>query len=118
MHKDWVKMAETLNGTMGDLRKGIPDVMKGFGQTAGAANAEGQALDPKTKELIALAIGVAIRCDGCICFHAKAAVDKGATREEVEQTLGVSVYMGGGPSAVYGSQALEAFDQFKAAAGK
>jgi AhpD family alkylhydroperoxidase len=78
---------------------------------AGAA----KALDAKTKELIALAIGVSTRCDDCIAFHAKAAVDHGATRDEVMETLGMAIYMGAGPSAMYASHALAAFNQFSAA---
>ena len=58
------------------------------------------------------AIGVAIRCDDCIAFHAKAAVQNGATRDEVLETLGMAVYMGAGPSVMYASHAIEAFDQF------
>jgi len=85
--------------------------MKGFSAMAKAALELG-ALDSKTKELIALAIGVSARCDGCIAFHAKAAHQRGASREEVLETIGMAIYMGGGPSMVYGAQALEAFDQF------
>ena len=62
--------------------------------------------------LIALAIGVATRCDDCIAFHAKAAVDHGATEEEVSETLAMSVYMGAGPSVMYASHALQAYKQF------
>ena len=49
--------------------------------------------------------------DGCIGFHTSAAIHHGATRDEVLETVGVAIYMGGGPSYVYGAQALEAFDQ-------
>lgn len=112
MYKDWAKLAEDLSGTLRDVHKGIPDTMKHFSALARAATAEG-ALDVKTKELIALAIGIATRCDGCIAFHAKAAAKHGATREEILETLGMSVYMGGGPSFMYAGQALEAFEQFK-----
>jgi AhpD family alkylhydroperoxidase len=87
--------------------------MKAFGALAMAAAPK--ALDAKTKELIALAIGVATRCDDCIAFHTKAAVDHGATREEVVETLGMAIYMGAGPSAMYASHALAAFTQFQAA---
>ena len=66
----------------------------------------------KTKELIALAIGVAVRCDGCIGFHAKACLELGATREEVAETLAMTVYMGGGPNLMYAADALRAYDQF------
>jgi AhpD family alkylhydroperoxidase len=78
---------------------------------AGAATAPG-ALDTKTKELIALAIGVATRCDGCIGFHMEALVKLGASRSEVEEALGMAVYMGGGPALMYAADALLAFEQF------
>ncbi|NCU11246.1 MAG: carboxymuconolactone decarboxylase family protein, partial [Sphingomonadaceae bacterium] len=65
-----------------------------------------------TKELLAMAIAVAIRCDGCIAFHAKAALQNGATREEIMETMGLAIYMGAGPSLMYAAQAVEAFDQF------
>jgi AhpD family alkylhydroperoxidase len=58
-----------------------------------AASRDG-ALDKRTKELIALAIGIAAHCDGCIGFHTEALVGVGATRQEVEEALGVAIYMG------------------------
>jgi AhpD family alkylhydroperoxidase len=75
-----------------------------------------KALDAKTKELIALGIAVAVRCDDCIAFHVKAALERGASREEMLETLGMAIYMGAGPSAMYASHALDAFTQFEAAA--
>ena len=78
---------------------------------AQAASKEG-ALDKKTKELIALAIGVSTRCDGCIGFHTEALVKIGVTRAEIEETLGMAVYMGGGPSLMYAADAILAFEQF------
>ena len=111
MYKDWDKITKDLGAAMAQTRKGIPDVAKSFGALAKAATASG-ALDTKTKELIALAIGIAARCDGCIGFHTKAAIHHGATREEILETISMSIYMGGGPSMIYGAQALEAFDQF------
>ena len=111
MHKDWIGMTDTLSGPLKELRAGAPDVMKGFSTLAQAA-LKGDALDHKTKELIALAIAVATRCDGCVGFHAEAAVNHGATREEVLETMGMAIYMGAGPSVMYAAQAIEAFDQF------
>ena len=73
-----------------------------------------KALDAKTKELIALGIGIAIRCDDCIAFHIKAAVERGATREEISETLGMAIYMGAGPSVMYASHAFAALQQFEA----
>lgn len=111
MHKDWTEIARSLSSEMKELRGGIPQTMQAFSGLAKAATADG-ALDPKAKELIALGISIAVRCDGCIAFHTKAAQKHGATREEVMETIGMAIYMGGGPSLIYGTQALEAFDQW------
>ena len=115
----WPELAGYLSGELRNLRGGAGDVMKGFSAIAQAALKPG-ALDVKTKELIALAISVAVRCDDCIAFHAKAAVERGATREEILETLGMAIYMGAGPSVMYASHALGAATQFadaKAAQG-
>lgn len=117
MHKDWNTLTQSLSKAMAETRKGIPDVAQGFAALAKAATAGG-ALDPKTKELVAVAISIAVRCDGCIGFHTKAAASRGATRQEILETIGMAMYMGGGPSFVFGAQALEAFDQFTAGAPK
>ena len=69
-----------------------------------------KALDAKTKELIALGIAVAVRCDDCIAFHVKAC-EQGATKEEISETPGMAIYMGAGLSVMYASHALEAFTQ-------
>lgn len=98
---------------MKKLGGGIPDVMQAFGAMNKAANSNG-ALDHKTKELIALGIGIAARCDGCIGFHTKALVKLGVTRAEFEEMLGVAVYMGGGPSVMYAANAIAAFEEFSA----
>ncbi|MBK1836333.1 carboxymuconolactone decarboxylase family protein [Azospirillum sp. YIM B02556] len=111
MHKDWPQMTGELSGAIRELRGGAPEVMKAFSGMAQAA-LKADALDTRTKELIALAIAVAIRCDGCVAFHAEAALKQGATRDEVMETMGMAVYMGAGPSVMYAAQAVEAFDQF------
>ena len=101
----------SLSAELRNLRGGAPEVMKAFSSIAQAALSQG-ALDPKTKELIALGIAIAIRCDDCIAFHVKAAIERGATREEVLETLGMAIYMGAGPSAMHASHALSAYTQF------
>jgi AhpD family alkylhydroperoxidase len=113
MTNDWPELAKALTADLRNLRTNVPEVMKSFGAMATSAGATG-ALDAKTKELIALAVSVAIRCDDCIAFHAKAASARGATREEVMETLGMAIYMGAGPSVMYASHALAAFTQFDA----
>jgi AhpD family alkylhydroperoxidase len=65
------------------------------------------------KELMATAIAVSTRCDGCIGFHVRALVRLGATREQINEMLAVTVYMGGGPSLMYAAEVLNAFDEFK-----
>jgi AhpD family alkylhydroperoxidase len=97
------------------LRGDLPGLMAGFGDLARTAMADG-ALSEKAKELIALALGIAGHCDACIGFHMKALVRLGATKKEVEETLAVAVYMGGGPSLMYSANALAAFTEFSASA--
>ena len=113
--KNWPEYTKELSGQLRALRSGAPEVMKAFAGLAQAALAP-KALDARSKELIALGIAVAIRCDDCIAFHVKAALEQGATREEVLETLGMAVYMGAGPSVMYANHALDAFEQFDKAA--
>jgi AhpD family alkylhydroperoxidase len=110
MH-DWPQNVTELTRSLRDLRGGTPEVMKAFAGMAQAALAP-KALDVKSKELIALAIAVAIRCDDCIGFHVKAARQAGASREEVLEALGMAIYMGAGPSVMYATHALDAYGQF------
>ncbi|MBB4360564.1 AhpD family alkylhydroperoxidase [Bradyrhizobium sp. CIR18] len=112
MDKNYVDITKNISANLKKLRNDIPDTMKGFSVLAQAATRDG-ALDKKTKELMALALGVAAHCDGCIGFHAEALVKLGATREEIEETLGMAVYMGGGPSLMYAADAIAAFEQFQ-----
>lgn len=115
--KNWPQITKELTAQLRNLRGGAPEVMKAFSGMAQAAVAA-KALDSKTKELIALGVAVAVRCDDCIGFHAKAAVEHGASEEEVIEVLGMAIYMGAGPSVMYASHALEAFGQFANAAPK
>lgn len=111
--KDYPAYRRALADRMKSLHQTNPELMKGFGALHKAAAAPG-ALDTKTKELMALAIGIATRCDGCIAFHMKDALKAGATAEEVRETLGVAVLMGGGPAMMYALHALEALEAFSA----
>jgi AhpD family alkylhydroperoxidase len=115
--KNWPEITKELSTLLRNLRGGTPEVMKAFASLAQAATAA-KALDAKTKELIALGIAVAVRCDDCIGFHVKAACEHGASEEEVIEALGMAIYMGAGPSVMYASHALEAFGQFEKAAPK
>jgi AhpD family alkylhydroperoxidase len=115
MSKDFAEIARDVVTGVGLLQRGAPDTMKAFGTLATAATAS-KAIDTKTKELMALAIGIAVHCDGCVAYHTKMAHQRGASREEVAETVALAVYMGGGPAAVYGADALRAYEQFVGAA--
>jgi AhpD family alkylhydroperoxidase len=105
------ELTNAISKQIGTLRKDIPETMNGFSQMAQGACASG-ALGEKTKELIAMGIAIALRCDGCIGFHTKTLVKLGASRMEFEEMLAVAIYMGGGPSLMYAAQALDAWEQF------
>lgn len=101
-----------LKATMRRLSKELKGPMAGFTALHGKAMAPG-ALDLKTKELMALGIAICARCDGCVAYHVHDALQAGATRAEVLETIGVAIMMGGGPAAIYGCEAFEALDQFE-----
>jgi AhpD family alkylhydroperoxidase len=109
--KSYKEITQEISTYLGKMRKEMPEVMNGFSMLSQAASKEG-ALDKKTKELIALALGIAARCDGCIGFHVKALVSFGVTREELLEVLGMATYMGGGPSLMYAADALRAYEEF------
>lgn len=112
MPKDYKAITKDISEYTAVLKKSAPDAMNGFYALAKSATADG-ALDKKTKEFIALAIGVTQRCDGCIGFHAKALKDLGATPEEISEVMAMCVYMGGGPALMYAADAIRAFEQFR-----
>lgn len=111
MVENYEQLIAEISSNTAKMRADIPDVMRGFGAMAQAAGKAG-ALDEKTKELIAMALSVGARCDPCIGFHAKALVKYGASRAEVQEMLGMCVYMGGGPSLMYAASALKAYEEF------
>lgn len=111
MDKPFTKAADDVVAGLGLIREGAPAAMKAFGGLALAATAP-NALDTKVKELMALAISIAVRCGGCVAYHTRAATKAGASRQEVVETVALALYMGGGPAAVYGADAIRAFDEY------
>jgi AhpD family alkylhydroperoxidase len=109
--KNWPDATIERIAQLRNLRSGAPEVMKAFASIAQSALAP-KALDRKTKELIAVGISVAVRCDDCIGFHVKAALEQGASQEEVTEALAMAIYMGAGPSVMYATHALDAYAQF------
>ncbi len=110
--KNFPAQYKELNTWMEKLGAAIPGTMGGFGQLHENTIADG-ALDTKTKELVAMAIAITVRCDGCIAYHVHDAMKSGATENEIAETIGVAILMGGGPSVVYGIEAMQAVHQYK-----
>ena len=111
--KSFVTITSDIAKGLSALRKEIPEAMQGFNALHNGAMKAG-ALSELDKELLALAIGVTSRCDGCIGFHVKALIRLGVTREQLMETLGVCVYMGGGPTLMYAAEAVRAYEEFSA----
>ena len=111
MSKSFTTITSDVSKALGTLRKEIPDTMQSFNALSKAALTPG-ALSALDKELIALAVGVASRCDACIGFHVKALIRLGVSREQFMETLGVCTYMGGGPTLMYAAEAVRAYEEF------
>lgn len=108
---DWNAFMAEVEADIGTFSKEVPETVKGFGIMGKAAKTDG-ALSEKTKEIMALGIAVATRCDSCIGFHVRSLVRLGTTREELCEALAMATYMGGGPSYAYSAKALKAYDTF------
>ena len=111
----WTDSHTKMKDDLRNLHAALPEVARSFGGLGKAVKAEG-ALDLKVKELIAVGIAVADRCEPCILFHVEALMKAGATREELAEALGMAVQMGGGPSLMYSAKALSIWDEMAAAA--
>jgi len=106
---------EHLRSLIAQLGHDVPATMGGFGALRKNAVAEGE-LPAATRELVAPGIAVTVRCDGCIACHVHDALEAGANRAEIAETIGVAVLMGGGPALMHRAEAYEALDQFESAA--
>jgi AhpD family alkylhydroperoxidase len=113
MLNDWKTYREDLHKTVGTFASLNPDAMRGLGMISGAASKG--TLGPKFHELIALAVAVTTRCDGCIATHVKLAADHGATREEIAEVLGTAIALNAGAALTYTARVLDAFDANAAA---
>jgi AhpD family alkylhydroperoxidase len=105
-----------LQSLLAAVGKELPGPISAFARLHRDAIASGS-IPGKMKELMALAIAIAIRCDDCIAYHVHDAIHSGATHQEVLETIGVALMMGGGPASMYGCRAYEALQQFESAAG-
>jgi AhpD family alkylhydroperoxidase len=114
MSTSYKALTQEISKELSPFRKEAAAPMAGFDAMAKSAMAEG-VLSALNKELIATAIAVATRCEGCVGYHVRGLVKLGATREQVNEMLAVAVYMGGGPSLMYAAEVLHAFEEFQQA---
>lgn len=106
----YADQAKNVFDFLGTLTKESPQIAEGFMSMYKSTTVDG-ALSAKHKELVALAISIAIRCEGCISLHMKSALGHGATKDEILEIIGVAIVMGGGPSLTYGNKAYEAMNE-------
>ena len=106
---DWNEYRNQILARVGEIGKLTPDTVKGYVALGGAGARTGH-LDAKTRELIALAVAISLRCDGCITVHTTAAKKLGATKEEIAEAQGVSISVNAGAALVYSTRTLDAFD--------
>lgn len=102
---DYGEKYEQFNQEATNLRQKSPEEMRAFGTLLKTTMREGT-LDVKTKEMIALGIAIADRCEGCIMSHVRNNLKNGVTLEQLAEVVDVAILMGGGPSTVYGAKAL------------
>ncbi|MGE8064576.1 carboxymuconolactone decarboxylase family protein [Pseudomonas sp. NPDC089569] len=107
---DWNAYRTALLERIGDVARKSPDIVRGLNTIDGAAAKTGH-LEPKIHELIALAVAVTTRCDGCITVHTKKAVELGASKEEITEALGVAIALNAGAALVYSARVLDAHAQ-------
>jgi AhpD family alkylhydroperoxidase len=106
---DWNTYRQQLLAGVGGFGKVNPDIVKGYATLSRAGQKAGH-LDEKTRELVALAVAITLRCDGCIAVHTAEARERGATMDEIAEVLGVAVSVNAGAAIVYSTRALDAFD--------
>ena len=104
---DWVEYRKHLMGRIGEVGKLSPDTVAGY-QTLSKAGQKTGHLGAKIHELIALAVAVTTRCDGCITVHTAEALKHGATHEEIAEALGVAIALNAGAALVYSARVMDA----------
>jgi AhpD family alkylhydroperoxidase len=106
---DWNQYRQQLTAGVGSFGKLNPETVKGYVTLSGAGHKSGH-LDGKFRELIALAVAISLRCDGCIAVHTANARKLGATSDEIAEALGIAVSVNAGAAIVYSTRVLDAFE--------
>jgi AhpD family alkylhydroperoxidase len=112
---DWNGYRAQLASTIGEIGRSSPDLVKGY-RTIAESRAKTGVLEAKTRELVALAVAVTVRCDGCIATHVELARKQGATRDELADVLGVAIMVNAGATLVYSARTIDAFHAAEEAA--
>jgi AhpD family alkylhydroperoxidase len=105
---DWNGYRQQLAAAIAEIAKAAPDLVRGYRMLT-SSRAKSGALDAKTRELVALAVAVTVRCDGCITTHVDLARKQGATADEITDALGIAVMVNAGAALVYSARTLDAF---------
>ena len=107
MMMDWNAYQKELASAITEIARASPTTIRGY-RALGEAGADAL-LDSKTRELIALAVAVTLRCDGCIVTHVSAAMKAGATREEAMEALSVAIAVNAGAALVYSARVVDSW---------
>jgi AhpD family alkylhydroperoxidase len=108
----------TMKKKLDEVHETVQEAMKDYPEQAGAfmkflnKASEKGSLDVKTKELISIALSVSCKCEWCIAFHVKNALEAGATKEEIMESCFVAVVMCGGPGLMYMKPVMDALKEF------
>src|SRR5512140_2693557 len=113
MTTDYIELRKHLEERLTQFGREMPGPMTGFARLHKKSVEDG-ALSTKVKEMMALAVSIAVGCEGCIAYHVHDAIKAGATRAELLETISVGVMMAGGPGTIYAAHALDAVEQFLA----
>jgi AhpD family alkylhydroperoxidase len=108
MMLNWNEYMQELSARIGEVARTSPEIVRAY-RALSDAGQKTNALDGKIRELIALAVAVSLRCDGCITTHTSAAIKNGATQAEIVEALGVAIAVNAGAALVYSARVLDAF---------
>jgi AhpD family alkylhydroperoxidase len=104
---NWNDYHDRVRKGIAEIGRANPDIVRGY-RTLGEAGKKNDLLGAKVRELIALAVAVTVQCDGCIVVHTEAALQNGATKEEILEALSVAVNVKAGSALIYSARALDA----------
>ena len=103
---DWNEYRKQLAAGIKEIGQLSPDTIRGYLELSSAGQRK-NLLGAKTRELIALAVAVTLRCDGCITVHTEAAI-----KDDIAEALGVAAAVNTGATLVYSTRVMDAFEEY------